>query len=165
MGGDVGFNKYQAKTVWFFPLPWSTVFVAAGQWGLIKQKGGEKLPVFHKYRIGGINTVRGFNDYSISPKDPVTGDRIGGEKAMVYNLEYRFPVYKKQGIVGLLFFDAGNVFTDNESFTFSGIRKSVGVGINWYSPVGPLRIEYGRNLDPQWDERSGEYHFSIGGMF
>ncbi|UCF57088.1 MAG: outer membrane protein assembly factor BamA, partial [Deltaproteobacteria bacterium] len=112
LGGDVGFNKYVFKTAWFFPLPWSTVLMAQGRWGLINQKADEKLPVYQKFRIGGINTVRGFDDFDISPRDPETGDRIGGEKMMVYNLEYRFPLLKEQGLMGLVFFDAGNVFTD-----------------------------------------------------
>ena len=165
LGGDAYFNRYVAKSAWYFPFRWDTVLVVQGRWGYMKKRSGGKLPIFQKFRLGGINSVRGFDFASISPLDPATGDRIGGEKMMVYNLEYRFPLLTEQGIVGLVFFDAGNVFTKDESYSFSGIRKSVGTGIRWYSPVGPLRLEYGWNLDPRYYEASGGWEFTVGGSF
>lgn len=165
LGGDVYFNKYQATSGWYFPLFWDTVFLVRGTWGLVEQRSGGILPVYQKFRIGGINTVRGFDFGEISPVDPETGDRIGGEKMMYYNVEYRVPLLREQGIVGLVFFDAGNVFTEDENWTFEGIRTSAGGGIRWYSPVGPIRLEYGVNLDPREDEASGNWEFSMGGTF
>ena len=165
LGGDVFFNKYLARSAWYFPLPWKTVFMVQGNWGYVEQRTGGKLPMYQKFYLGGMNSVRGFDFATISPKDPLTGDRIGGEKMMFYNFEYRFPLLKEQGIVGLVFFDAGNVFTKDESYSFSGIRKSVGPGIRWYSPVGPLRLEYGFNVDPLTGEKSGAWEFSVGGLF
>lgn len=161
LGGDEEFLKYRLRTTWFFPLFWDTVFMVQGRWGYIQDRG--KLSVYQKFFLGGINTMRGFDYWSISPVDS-NGDKIGGEKMMCYNLEYRFPVLKEQGVVGLVFFDAGNVFTGAESWTFDGIRKSAGVGVRWYSPVGPLRLEYGFNLDPQGDESAGKFEFSVGGL-
>jgi outer membrane protein insertion porin family len=165
LGGNVAFNKYLVTSAWYFPLPWKTVFMARGRLGYVRGRSGGKLPIFQKFRLGGINSVRGFDFASISPKDPATGDRIGGEKMMVYNFEYRFPLVREQGVVGLVFFDAGDVVTKDEDFTFSGIRRSAGAGIRWYSPIGPLRLEWGKNLDPQGDESSSEWEFSVGGLF
>lgn len=165
LGGDVYFDRYEAKSGWFFPLPWKTVFFAQGQWGYVKGRSGGKLPIYQKYRLGGINTIRGFDFLSISPRDPETDDRIGGEKMMVYNLEYRFPLLSEQGIVGLVFMDAGNVYGDNQDWDFGEIKKSAGAGIRWYSPVGPIRLEYGKNLDPKGDETSGGFEFALGGSF
>ncbi|MDY6973486.1 MAG: outer membrane protein assembly factor BamA, partial [Thermodesulfobacteriota bacterium] len=164
LGGDVYFNKYLARSAWFIPMFWDTVFLIQGSWGYIEERSGGKLPVYQKFRLGGINSVRGFDYADISPHDPDTGDKIGGEKMMVYNLEYRFPLFKEQGIVGLTFFDLGNVFEKGEDYSFSGIRSSVGCGIRWYSPMGPLRIEYGKNLDPRGDEPSGNWEFTVGGL-
>ncbi|RLC30699.1 MAG: outer membrane protein assembly factor BamA [Deltaproteobacteria bacterium] len=164
LGGDVGFYKFRASSAWYFPLVWNTVFLARGNWGYIKKKPGEKLPVFQKFRIGGINSVRGFDYGDISPRD-INGEYVGGEKMMYYTLEYRVPILKKQGIVGLVFFDCGNVFEKGESYTFSGIKRSAGGGIRWYSPMGPLRLEYGKNLNPKEDEKSGKWEFSVGGVF
>lgn len=162
LGGDEKFNKYRARTAWFFPLFWKTVFMAQGRWGYIQDRG--HLSVYQKFFLGGINTVRGFKYETISPVDE-NGYKIGGTKMMCYNLEYRFPLLKEQGVVGLVFFDAGNVFDEDESWTFSGIRRSAGAGVRWYSPIGPLRLEYGFNLDPKDDEPSGRWEFSVGGMF
>ena len=83
---------------------------------------------------------------------------------MYYNIEYRFPLLKSQGITGLVFFDTGNVWLNHE-YSFSDLRQSVGCGIRWYSPMGPLRVEYGKNLDPEDWEDSGKWEFSIGGGF
>ena len=121
--------------------------------------------MYEKFFLGGINTVRGFEYADISPRDPETGDKIGGEKMMVYNVEYRFPLIKDQGVIGLVFFDAGNVFGSEDNYSFSGIRMSAGGGIRWYSPMGPLRLEWGYNLDRQADEPSSNVEFSIGTMF
>jgi outer membrane protein insertion porin family len=166
LGGNVGFEKYMAKTLWYFPLFWKTVFVAQGRGGFINQKSGEKLPVFQKFRIGGINTVRGFEAFSISPKDAKSGDVVGGTEMLIFNLEYRFPLLVEQGIVGLVFFDAGNTFTDApNTVNVSGLRTGAGGGFRWFSPVGPLRVEYGFNLDPQPDESSSEWYFTMGGEF
>ena len=123
------------------------------------------LPIYQKYRIGGINTVRGFETYAISPVDPVTGDKIGGEKMLIFNLEYRFPLLKEQGLIGVVFFDAGNVWSEDQDYSITDLRTSVGGGVRWYSPLGPIRIEYGINLDPKGDEESGLMEFAIGGQF
>jgi outer membrane protein insertion porin family len=85
---------------------------------------------------------------------------------LMFNVEYRFPFIKEQGIIGLVFFDAGNVFTDDPTaLTVSGLRLGAGGGIRWFSPVGPIRVEYGFNLDPVPGESSGEWYFTMGGAF
>jgi outer membrane protein insertion porin family len=165
MGGDNYFTKYTPRSAWFFPLFQDSALSVQGRWGYVEQRPGGKLPVYEKFRLGGMNTVRGFDYASISPVDPVTGDRIGGEKMMVYNIEFQFPIAKEQGVMGVLFFDAGNVFTKDEDFTFSGIRRSAGGGIRWYSPVGPLRLEWGYNLDQKPGEASSNWEFTIGTPF
>ncbi|MBN2122787.1 MAG: outer membrane protein assembly factor BamA [Deltaproteobacteria bacterium] len=165
LAGDAYFNKYEFKSAWFFPVILDTVFHVQGRWGYVEERSGGRLPLYKKFRIGGINTVRGYDDWSISPKDPLTGDRIGGEKMMIYNLEYRFPLVKKQGVVGVVFLDAGNVYEKDDSYSFSGIKKSTGAGIRWYSPVGPIRLEYGKIISPEDDEPSGNWEFNVGGFF
>ncbi len=164
-GGDNYFTKYRARSAWFFPLFSDSAFSVQGRWGYVEKRTGGELPVYEKFKLGGMNTVRGFDYGSISPVDPVTGDRIGGEKMMVYNLEFRFPLVKEQGVFGVLFFDAGNVFTADEEYAFSGIRRSAGGGIRWYSPIGPLRLEWGYNLDQKPGEASSSWEFTIGTPF
>jgi outer membrane protein insertion porin family len=165
LGGDVYFNRYEATTQWYFPWRWETAFMAQGRWGYIDQREGGKLPVYQKYRIGGIKTVRGYDFESISPTDPATGDKIGGEKMMVYNFEFLFPLLQEQGIRGVIFFDAGNVFTKDENWGFTDICMSVGAGIRWYSPMGPIRIEYGFILNRRPEDSMGGVEFQMGGYW
>jgi outer membrane protein insertion porin family len=89
---------------------------------------------------------------------------VGGEKELFFNFEYIFPILKETGIRGVVFFDAGNAYKKSESF-FSDIRTSAGFGIRWQSPFGPLRLEFGINLDPEDDEDTSEFHFTMGSMF
>jgi len=160
LGGDEKFNKYRGRTTWFFPLFWETVFMVQGRAGYIKDNG--KLSVFQKFFLGGINTVRGYDYQTISPRDK-NGYRIGGTKMLNFNVEYRFPLLKEQGVVGLVFFDAGNAFDDSAFWNPSSLKKSAGAGVRWYSPIGPLRLEYGFKLDRQGDESPGKWEFSVGG--
>ncbi len=163
LSGDEYFNKYDIKSAWYWPFYWDTVFMTQARWGYVKKRSGGSLSPFQKYFLGGINTVRGFDYAEISPKD--NGEKIGGEKMMVFNLEYVFPLLKEQGVNGVIFSDFGNSFRNTESLSFSDIKKSAGIGFRWYSPMGPLRLEYGKNLDPEEGESSGKYEFSVGGFF
>jgi len=165
LGGDLYFNKYFARSAWYFPLFWDTVFMAQGRFGYIAKRSGGELFIYEKFMIGGLRTVRGFDYRSISPVDPVTGDKIGGEKEIIFNLEYKFPLFKEHGISGVVFLDAGNVFTKDENYSLSGIRRSAGAGIRWYSPMGPLSLDYGWNLNKREGEPSGRWEFSVGGLF
>ncbi len=164
LGGNEEFTKYRGRTAWFFPLFWNTVFMVQGRAGFIQNRG--KLSTYQKFFLGGINTVRGYDFNTISPIDPKTGDYIGGEKMMCYNVEYNFPLLQEQGVTGVVFFDAGNVWTSEsaDAYNFSGLMKSVGAGVRWYSPLGPLRLEYGWKLDKDEDEGAGKWEFSIGGV-
>lgn len=164
LGGDVGFNRYIGESAWYFPMWKDTVIMLHGKAGYIQQRSGGKLPVYEKFRLGGINSVRGYDFASISPKDPDTGDKIGGNKMWFTNIEYRFPLVKDIGFVGLVFLDAGNVFKEEDNFKFEA-RKSYGAGVRWYSPLGPMRIEYGRKIKPWEGESNGEFEFTMGGTF
>ncbi len=165
LGGDNYFSKVWARSAWFFPFYWDTTFMVQGRWGYIKERSGGDLPTYEKWFLGGINTIRGFEYADVSPYDPETLDKVGGEKMMVYNLEYRFPVFKDLGITGIVFFDVGNVYTSEKNMKDRDLATSVGTGVRWYSPMGPLRIEWGYNLDPQRDEDSSVFEFSMGSTF
>jgi outer membrane protein insertion porin family len=169
-GGNLNFNRYEAKSAWYIPTPFNTVLATQGKGGYLEARGGGflpggSLPVYQKYMIGGLGTVRGYPYFSISPVDPVTGDKIGGEKMLVFNIEERFPLFKEQGIVGVVFFDAGNVWTQDQAFSFSTVRKSVGVGVRWYSPAGPIVVDYGYIIEPLPGDPTGGVDFAMGGTF
>jgi outer membrane protein insertion porin family len=182
IGGTEKFAKYDLDHRHFFPWKWGTVFSVHGHLGYIQEVGGEEVPLDERFFLGGLNTIRGFETREVGPRvrriaeqiDPATGapiavltdefDFIGGEKAAYFNFEYVFPLLKDMGLKGLVFFDTGNAWAEDESY-FSDMRYSVGGGIRWFSPMGPLRLEWGYNLDPQEDEDASQFEFSIGKFF
>ncbi len=165
LGGDNCFNKYIVQSTWFFKYKWDTVLMLQGRWGRLQKRSGGHLPIYEKFFIGGIDTVRGFNYQEISPRDPYTLEKIGGEKMMIYNVEYRIPLAKDKSLVGLVFFDTGNVWRASENYSFTDMRRSIGFGVRWYSPMGPIRIEWGFNLNKEPYEAGSKLHFSMGTKF
>ncbi len=71
---------------------------------------------------------------------------------------------KSAGLRGVVFYDTGNAYGSGDGF-FSDMRNDVGVGVNWYSPFGPLKVIMGFNLSPEDDEDSTNFEFSMGGQF
>ena len=164
LGGDSAFTKYEGSTSWYFPYRWDTVFHIRGAAGYITEDESGKLPVYEKFYLGGLSTMRGFENYGISPLAPGTDEKIGGEKMAYANLEYIFPLVKDIGLNGLVFYDIGNAVRDSEDLG-EDIRSSVGFGFRWLSPMGPLRLEWGYNIDPKDYEDQSLWDFSIGGQF
>ncbi len=165
LGGDAAFTKVEGVTSWFFALPLDSVFHVKGSAGQAFENDPLGLPVYERFYLGGLNSIRGFETSYISPKDPITGERIGGDKMWYTNLEIIFPLFEEMGLRGVVFTDFGNVYGVHEDWDFSYIRKGAGVGFRWLSPVGPLRLEWGYNLDPEPDEETSVWDFSIGGAF
>jgi outer membrane protein insertion porin family len=168
LGGDSQYTKVEGSSSWFFPGPLidETAFhfkLAAGQ---VWENEDDKLPDFEKFYLGGINSIRGFpsRTIAVTPEgatDP--DDKIGGTIMWYTNIEYHFPLIKEGGLRGLFFYDAGNVYDDE--WDFADIKQSVGTGVRWMSPMGPLRLEWAYVIDPLPDEDSSNWEFSIGGMF
>ncbi len=165
LGGTNYFTRFLAGSGWYFPLFWDTTFFANGKAGYMTQNAGGDLPLYEKFYLGGINSIRGFKYNTISPTDPATGQVIGGEQMVQFNFEYIFPLVQKFGLKGLVFFDAGNVFSKDQTMDLGNLRKSAGVGIRWYSPIGPLRLEWGWNLEPKPGEDQSNWEFTIGSFF
>ncbi len=164
LGGDSGFVKVIGETGWYFPLLFKTVFVAHGRVGWAAEQGGTFF-AYQKFFLGGINSLRGFEYQRVGPLDPETGDVIGGERMVQANFELRFPLLSKAGVVGVIFYDTGNVWTKDVGYDLGDLRKSVGGGVRWYSPLGPLRIEWGYVLDRRRNEDASNWEFTIGGLF
>lgn len=164
--GDIGFSKYLAETGWYFPLFWGTVGFLHGETGYVRQNGDQLLPEEERFFLGGINTLRGFEWKDVSPEDPETGYKYGGNKFVQFNVEFIYPLFKKAGLNGVLFYDTGNAFDNGEGIDFGNLRKSAGFGFRWQSPIGPIRIERGYILDPKEDENGGgRWEFTMGSAF
>ena len=81
-------------------------------------------------------------------------------------VEYLIPLFKEAGVVGVIFYDTGNVFNNGENIDLSNLRQSAGFGFRWYSPMGPMRFENGYILDPKEGEsKGGKWEFSMGSAF
>jgi outer membrane protein insertion porin family len=167
LGGDAQFTKVEGSSGWYFPIPFKTVFHVEGSAGQVFENDDDKLPVYERFYLGGLNSVRGFEFGKISPVDPLTGDRIGGDKMWYTNVELIFPLLETQGLNGLVFYDAGQVMDDDEDWgdATENIKNAVGLGIQWLSPMGPLSVVLGFNLDPLDDEDDSVWDFSVGGNF
>jgi len=163
LGGTSQFTRYLAGSGWYFPLFWGTTGFINGKAGYIVEHG--KVPDYEKFYLGGINSIRGYKYNTIGVIDPQTGKVEGGDQMVQFNLEYIFPIISAAGVKGVLFFDAGNVYNPGEAINFGGFKQSVGLGVRWYSPMGPLRLEWGFNINPQPGDPSNNWEFSIGTFF
>jgi outer membrane protein insertion porin family len=185
LGGDFNFIESKVNVRYFQPLIPNTdqlVFRVNATFGHLASTDGRIVPFIHRFRAGGINSVRGYNWYSLGPTmrlvasdDPVRADDkipVGGNQIWVNNIEIEQPIVRSAGINGVVFFDAGNAFGDPLGIEQvpvwkypSQLRFAYGMGVRWRSPIGPLRFEYGIPVAPRDDERRGVFDFSIGSFF
>ncbi len=163
LGGDASFTKVEGSSSWYFPLFWKTVFHVKGAAGQAFENEDDKLPVYEHFFLGGMNSIRGFESASISPLDD--GDKIGGDKMWYGTVSIIFPLIKDMGMDGEIFHDFGNVYAVDEDWDFGTYKKTAGVGLLWSSPLGPIRLAWGFNLDKQDGEDSSNWDFSMGGTF
>jgi outer membrane protein insertion porin family len=164
LGGTEYFGKVVGSHRHFWPLFLNTVVSLHGQIGYVFKTTDEEIPIDEKFFLGGLRSIRGFDTREVGPRDDLTGDFIGGEKSAFFNLEYLIPISRSLGLKGVVFFDAGNAWRQQEDY-FRDMRYSAGAGIRWFSPLGPLRFEWGYNLDPEEDEKRTVFEFSIGTAF
>lgn len=165
LGGDAAFTKLEGSSSWFFPMPFSTVFHIKGAAGQAFENEDGKLPVYENFYLGGMNSIRGFKSSSISPLDPENGEKYGGDKMWYSNIEVSFPLLTDAGLHGVVFTDFGNVYAEDDDWDFGEIKKSAGIGINWLSPMGPLRLIWAYNLDKQDGDEDANWDFAMGGNF
>jgi outer membrane protein insertion porin family len=165
LGGDAQFTKAEGESGWYFPIAYGTVFHALGAVGQAWENEDGKLPVYERFYLGGMSSIRGHEYGKVSPIDPLTGDRIGGDRMWYINTEIVIPLLKEQGFYGVIFYDAGESIADDVETTFDQVAQGIGVEIRWLSPIGPLRLVWGYNPDPLPDEDNSVWDFSIGGQF
>jgi len=169
LGGDNDYAKVVGDIGHFFKL-WGKeggkhVLSLHARAGEAKGIGAKKLPIGERFFVGGMNTVRGFKYGRAGPIDAKTKEILGGDRELFFNVEYLFPLVAEARIKGVFFYDLGRGFGDKESVTFSALRRAAGVGIRFISPIGPIRIEWGKNLHPEKGETSELTEFSIGTLF
>jgi len=162
IGGTNNFVKSEIDSAWFFPLG-KTAFMLRGRLGYASGIWGKELPLYERFYIGGIYTIRGLGWGEAGPRDPKTGDPIGGTTELIFNSEYIFPIVSELRLKGVVFFDTGNSYDSFDKF--GSLRYTAGAGIRWISPMGPIRVEWGYNLNRKRDEKASRIEFTFGTFF
>jgi outer membrane protein insertion porin family len=180
LGGNIGFNKFIAETGWYIPLFWDFVGFAHGKAGYVYENDDEKyLPDYERFYLGGINSLRGFKYRDIHVKEIKTETigpdwapdastrevekKRGGERMVQFNVELIFPIAKEVGVMGLVFFDTGNVY--DGQIDLGDMRATYGAGIRWFT-IAPIRLEYGRIVNPRdGEDTGGRWEFTLGSAF
>lgn len=162
LGGNTEFTKYSGFVSGYYPIFRDIIFGARGRIGYLQNndESDDRLPIYERYVLGGINSLRGLR--YVGPINPGTSDVIGGTTMLSFSLEIVFPLIKDAGMKGVVFYDAGNTW--NGGYYLDDLRMTAGAGIRWYSPIGPLRLEYGYVLDRKGlnDDSTGRWEFTIG---
>lgn len=161
IGGTNAFIKGVADSAWFFPIGTTTVSLR-GRFGYATGLFGKEIPLYERFYVGGIYTVRGLGFGEAGPRDE-KGSVIGGTKELIFNLEYIFPILSEMRLKGVMFADAGNSYDKDEPI--GTLRYTSGLGIRWISPIGPIRIEWGYNLNKKTGEGSSKLEFTFGTFF
>ncbi|MFC1769924.1 outer membrane protein assembly factor BamA, partial [Nitrospirota bacterium] len=149
-------SAYHALYRWLVPAVSFKAGIARGQGDVVQ------LPLIERFFLGGRNTVRGFDQDSLGPIGPL-GTPIGGNAFLLANIEFRFALSSGWRVVP--FVDGGQVWGNEKDMSVSDFRYTAGLGIQYNTPVGPLRLDYGVKIDKEPDETVGELHFSLGHAF
>ncbi len=165
--GDANYVKANYQFQQYVALSKLYTLALNSEFGYGKGLSGDPFPVFKNFYGGGLGSVRGFDQGTLGPRD-VTGSSIGGSKKFNLNAEMfvPFPGAGNDRTLRLFgFADAGNVYGENEKFDLSMVRASVGVGLSWISPVGPLRLAYAQPVKKFPGDRIQKLQFQIGTSF
>ncbi|MBB5203757.1 outer membrane protein insertion porin family [Inhella inkyongensis] len=168
--GDARYGRLNLQYQRFFPLGNKFTLLVNGEVGAGQGLSGRTFPVFKTFTGGGLGSVRVFEGGSLGPVDN-TGARSGGNLKINFNTELYIPVPgagKDRTFRLFAFADAGNVWnTDSkyEPVNVDSLRASAGIGLSWISPVGPLRLSWGKPLRSKPIDRIERFQFQIGTSF
>jgi outer membrane protein insertion porin family len=188
------FNRYEGVTRFFYPVWGPFIFRAKLEGDLIVSRDPRGVPIFERYFTGGIYNIRGFAPLSLGPvirslsaQQPdasLNTFLVGGNVQVIANAEIEFPIFDKVGIRGVVFADGGNAFNLEDQYCklapfnvdvsknpckspldISAYRASWGFGFRWFSPIGPLRFEWGIPFWTLPGEQPIVFEFTIGNFF
>lgn len=167
VAGDARYLRGNAQYQHYIPLSKQYTLAFNGELGWGKGLQGRPFPVFKHFYSGGLGSVRGFDQGTLGPRD-VTGSSIGGAKKITLNTEFIAPfpgAGNDRTLRWFGFVDVGNVFAEDEKIKAGDLRASVGLGISWLSPIGPLRIAAAQPVRKRPGDRIQKFQFQIGTSF
>ena len=167
-GGDLEYYRLGFNQQFFWPLSRSLTLFLNADLGYASGRGGKPLPFFKNYYAGGPGSVRGYEDFSLGPRDS-EGNALGGTRRVVGNMELLFPMpgaaQDKSLRLGL-FVDGGQVYAQGAPVDLSEMRYATGIALSWASPLGPLRLSYATPLNEQEGiDRVQRLQFKFGTTF
>lgn len=169
--GTLRYYRAVYQDQYFLPIGRSMTLALNGEADYGRGFGGKKYPIFKNFYAGGIGSVRGYEGSSLgvgTNVDSVTGESLGGSTRLIANAELQFPFPgsgNDRTLRWFTFFDAGNVFGEGQKIRATDLRASVGVGLSWISPIGPLKLSYGRPLNAESTDRKQNFQFQLGTGF
>ena len=177
LGGAKNFSKFIFNNRYYNNLIGDFVFKNSIELGAMINSGGRGIPPSEKFYLGGPWSMRGFQAYSLSPVSYHDGgvEKIGGSSELFSLFEIEHPLIKEAGMKWVIFYDVGNSFAGVPGFSADKgsyeLRQNYGFGIRWFSPLGPLRFEWGFPIGAKTNpltgasEDSSQFIFFIGQPF
>lgn len=164
LGGEVDYQRIEASGSWHLPLGGGRYFSLGLSHGLVVTSGEarEDLPFNRRLFPGGENSIRGYQEGEASPRNE-EGKFVGTETFTLGVAEFEQAITRRWSVV--LFADALGFARRLEDYPFDTGLYSVGAGLRWRTLIGPVRVEYGHNLNPRSEDPSGTFHFSLGYPF
>ena len=168
--GDLHYYRAIYQHQYFQPLFTTSTLALNGEIDYGRAFGGKPFPVFKNFYAGGIGSVRGYQGSSLSVNPVQDQDVVGGNARLILNAELQFPfpgTGADRSLRWFTFFDAGNVFNTigGEKISASNLRTSAGVGISWVSPIGPLKLSFGKAINAKAADRTQPFQFQLGTGF
>ncbi|THF66217.1 outer membrane protein assembly factor BamA [Pseudothauera nasutitermitis] len=170
--GDLSYVKAGYQYQHWFPIGRDYALMLNGEVGWAKGLRGKEMPFYKNFYVGGLGSVRGFEQSSLGPKDE-NGDSMGGTRKVVGNAEFYFPLPGSgtdRSFRMSVFLDAGYVWGEDlqgrqQKLNFSDLRYSTGLAFSWNSPIGPLKFGLGFPLKKDSDDEIQRFQFQLGSMF
>ncbi len=167
-GGTLRYYRANLQYQRYFPIGRDYALMLNGEFGFADGMGDRPLPFYKYYYAGGVGSVRGYKASSLGPIDTVTDDRIGGDRRVVMNAEFLFPMpgggQDKSLRLGA-FVDAGQVYGVDDKFDLGDLRYSAGLSLAWASPLGPLKFSLGQPLNKKSGDKTQRLQFQMGTLF
>jgi outer membrane protein insertion porin family len=180
IGSSANFARFLGQSAYYKEIGLGIVSASSIRLGLSSAFGNSDIPTSERFFSGGATTLRGFPvngagpqrivPFCSKPNDPSTCANIsvpiGGNQLFVFNQELRFPLYIMKNLGGVVFYDGGNVYrTINLSRFIDDFSNTVGFGFRYNTPVGPVRFDIGRNLNPVPGFRATQFFITLGQAF
>ncbi|MGF6569166.1 outer membrane protein insertion porin family [Paraburkholderia sp. GAS333] len=167
--GDTEYYKADLQAQYYYSFARGFILGLNLQGGYGNGFAGKAYPIFKNYYAGGIGSVRGYEPSSLGPRDASTGDPIGGSRMVVANIEMTVPLPGTgwdRTLRVFSFVDAGNVWgNEGDSVGANGLRYSYGAGLEWISPIGPLKLSVGFPIVRHSTDKYQVFQFQIGTSF